>query len=99
MKSFLKKNKNKSVVLDIPLLMENKILKKKLYLVFIDAKYSKIRKKLVKRPGFNNKIYKIMKKNQLPLITKKKASDIIIKNNFKKREIIKQINKIKKNIQ
>ena len=44
-------------------------------------------------------IYKIMKKNQLPLITKKKASDIIIKNNFQKREIIKQINKIKKNIQ
>ena len=96
LKSFLKKNKNKSVVLDIPLLMENKILKKKLYLVFIDAKYSKIRKKLINRPGFNNKIYKIMKKNQLPLITKKKASDIIIKNNFKKREIIKQINKIKK---
>ena len=37
-----------------------------------------------------------MKKNQLPLITKKKAKDIIIKNNFKKGEIIKQINKIKK---
>ena len=98
LKNFLKINKNKNVVLDIPLLMENKIMKKKLYLVFIDAKYSKIRRKLIKRPGFNNKIYKIMKKNQLPLIIKKKRSDTIIKNNFKKVGIMKQINSIKKTL-
>ena len=73
-------------------------MKKKLYLVFIDAKYSKIRRKLIKRPGFNNKIYKIMKKNQLPLIIKKKRSDTIIKNNFKKVGIMKQINSIKKTL-
>ena len=39
MNKFLKKNKNKKfVVLDIPLLLENKINQKKDILVFVDSK-------------------------------------------------------------
>ena len=39
MKNFIKKNKNKKiVVLDIPLLMENKINKKNDIIIFVDAK-------------------------------------------------------------
>ena len=98
LKKFLKKNYKKNVILDIPLLLENKILREDLYLIFVEAKQSIIKKKLHKRPGFNNKIYKIMKKSQFPLTLKKRASDIIIKNNFRKVEILKQIYKIKKNL-
>ena len=50
MKNFFKKNKNKkAVVLDIPLLLENKINNKKDVLVFVEAKKKDIEKKLVKR--------------------------------------------------
>ena len=49
MNNFLSKNKSKKiVVLDIPLLIENKINKKKDVLVFIDAKKKEINKKLKK---------------------------------------------------
>ena len=95
LKIFLKKNQKKSIILDIPLLLENKILDKKLILIFVDAKSNLIRKKLQKRIGFNEKIYKIMKQNQLSLSKKKKKSNYIIKNNFKKNGILKQIKKIK----
>ena len=46
MKLFLKKNKNKKIViLDIPLLLENKINNKKDILVFVDSKKKDIEKK------------------------------------------------------
>ena len=46
MKLFLKKNKNKKIViLDIPLLLENKINNKKDILIFVDSKKSDILKK------------------------------------------------------
>ena len=45
MNNFIKKNKNKKfVILDIPLLIENKINKKNDILIFVDAK----KKKLIK---------------------------------------------------
>ena len=80
---FLKKNKNKKfVILDIPLLVENKLNKKSDIMIFIDAKKKDIKKRLNKRMGFNKKIIKQFKKLQLPLEIKKKKSDFIIKNNF-----------------
>ena len=72
MNNFLSKNKSKKiVVLDIPLLIENKINKKKDVLVFIDAKKKEINKKLKKRPNYNLKMFKKLKKLQLPLEVKK----------------------------
>jgi len=83
MNIFLKKNrKQKIVILDIPLLLENKINKKDDILVFVDAKKKLIFKKLRSRPNFNPKLIKKFKKIQLPLEYKKKRSQFIIKNNF-----------------
>jgi dephospho-CoA kinase len=93
MNIFLKKNKNKMIViLDIPLLLENKINKKKDILIFIQSKKSEVLKRLNKRPNFNKKLLKKFKKIQLPLDYKKKRSQFIIKNDFTKRSVIKGIN-------
>ncbi|MBC8303939.1 MAG: dephospho-CoA kinase, partial [Pelagibacterales bacterium] len=99
MNNFLNKNKNKKiVVLDIPLLIENKINKKKDVLVFIDAKKKEINKRLKKRPNYNLKMFKKLKKLQLPLEVKKKESNFIIKNNFKSSSIKKSVRILKRKI-
>ena len=88
LKTFLKKNKNKKlVVLDIPLLLENKINEKKDILIFVDSTISKIEKNLKKRANFNRKLYNKFKKIQFSKIYKKKKSNFIIKNNFTKKSI------------
>ena len=74
MNIFLKKNKKKKIViLDIPLLLENKINKKKDILVFVQSKKVEILKRLRKRENFNLKIKKKFKKIQLPREYKKKS--------------------------
>jgi len=99
MKNFIKKNKNrKIVVLDIPLLIENKINKKNDILVFVDANSKVIYKRLKKRANFNYKVVKKLKKLQLPLETKKKKSDFVIKNNFMNKSLKKNVKKIIKTI-
>ena len=88
MNDFLKKNKNKNfIVLDVPLLLENKINKKKDILVFVESKKSEILRRLKKRKNFNMKILTNFKKIQLPLVLKKNKSQFIIKNNFKKNSV------------
>tara|TARA_B110000014_G_C19914239_1_gene473070 strand:+ start:107 stop:685 length:579 start_codon:yes stop_codon:yes gene_type:complete len=83
MGSFIKRNKNKKIiVLDIPLLLENKLEKKNYILVYLDSKKKDINKRLKKRPNFNPKIIKQLKKLQLPLEYKKKKSHFVIKNTF-----------------
>ena len=73
MNDFLKKNKHKKlVVLDVPLLLENKINKKKDILIFVESKRSEILKRLKKRKNFNLKILNDFKKIQLSLASKKK---------------------------
>ena len=99
MNLFLKKNKNKKfVILDIPLLLENKINKKKDILVFVESKRPDINKRLKKREGYNKEIIKNFKKIQLSLDYKKKVSHFIIKNNFMKKPVKKDIKKILKKI-
>ena len=96
--NFFKKNKNKKmVILDIPLLIENKINKKNYILVFVDANKKKIQKRLKKRSNYNPKIFYKLKKLQLPLEFKKKKSTFILKNNFKSSSIKKNV-KVLKNI-
>ena len=99
MKKFIKKNKNKKIiVLDIPLLLENGINKKADVLVYIDANPKKLKKMLVKRRSFNKKITKRFKNLQLPLEYKKKKSHFVIKNNFESQSFKKDVNRILKNI-
>ena len=99
MNNFLKKNKHtKLVVLDIPLLLENKINKKKDILIFVESRKSEILRRLKKRKNFNLKILNDFKKIQLSLASKKKKSQFIIKNNFKKNSVKIKIKEIKKNL-
>ena len=99
MNNFTKKNKsNKFIILDIPLLMENKINKKSDILIFVDAKKKEINKRLKKRSNINLEIVKKFKRLQLPLEFKKKQSNFIIKNNFRNNFIKKNVKKMLKKI-
>ena len=100
LKNFLKKNKNKKIViLDIPLLLENKINKKEDVLVYVQSKKSSISKNLKKRKNFNLKLLKKFKAIQLPINHKKKISHFIIKNNFTKKSVNDGIKNILKYIE
>ena len=80
MNKFINKNKKKKmIVLDIPLLLENKIKKKDFILVFVDAKKKNIIKNLKKRKNYNLKIIKILRKYQLLLKYKKKNQILLLK--------------------
>ncbi|MDA9604821.1 dephospho-CoA kinase [Candidatus Pelagibacter sp.] len=99
MNIFLKSNKNKKIViLDIPLLLENKINNKKDILVFVESKKSDILKRLKKRNNFNHRLYKKFKNIQLPPNFKKKKSQFVIKNDFTKKSVNMGIKKIIKEI-
>ena len=94
---FLIKNKNKKIViLDIPLLLENKINKKKDILVYIESRKIDILRRLKKRKNFNSILLKKFKKIQLPLAYKRKNSRFIIKNEFTKKSVKDDIKKILK---
>ena len=83
MNLFLKKNKKKkAVILDVPLLLENKLNQDTDVIVFVDVKKQLLLKRLKKRDGYNPKIIDLMKKIQIPADQKKLAADIIIENNF-----------------
>ena len=99
MNKFLIKNKNKKIViLDIPLLLENKINKKEDVLVFVQSKQLDILKRLKKRPNFNQKLLKKFKDIQYPIKYKKKKSNFIIKNDYTKKTVNEAINNILKEL-
>ena len=92
MNNFIKKNRNKKfVILDIPLLIENKLNKKNDILIFVDAKKKEIKKRLKKR---HNISVKILKKFQLPIEIKKKRADFIVKNNFRNNSVKKNVKRV-----
>ena len=99
MNIFLKKNENKKIViLDIPLLLENKINKKKDILVFVDSKRRDIQKRLIKRKNFNRRLLKKFETIQFSSKYKKRKSNFIIKNDFTKKNIKKDIKNILRKI-
>jgi len=99
MNLFFKKNKHKKmVILDIPLLVENKLYDKKFFLIFVQSKINEINKRLKKRPFYNKNIINNLRKLQKPLTYKKKISNYVIKNNFKPLSLRKEIKKIKREI-
>ena len=99
MNNFLKKNyKSKMVVLDIPLLIENKMYDKNFVLIFIKAKKSHINKKLKERSNYNKVLIKNFRKLQTSIKIKKKLSHYVIKNNFKLSNIKKNVTFVKKQI-
>ena len=95
LKLFLKKNRNeKVIILDIPLLLENKINNKNDILVFVDSKKIEIEKRLKKRLNFNRKLINKFKKIQFSSVYKKRKSNFIIKNNFNQNSLNKSIKTI-----
>ena len=95
MKIFIKKNRNqKIIILDIPLLLENKIYNKKDILVFVESKKKDIEKRLIKRKNFNRKLFNKFKKIQFPSSYKKSKSHFVIKNDFKKKYVKNEIKNI-----
>ena len=99
LKSFLNKNKkNKIIVLDIPLLIENKLYNKKDILIFVKSNQNKVIKRLRKRKNYNKKILLNLKKNQANLLKKRKLANYIVDNNFSPNIMKKKINSLKKKI-
>ena len=99
MKKFLKEKINsKIVILDIPLLIENKLYRKGDILVFVNSNKSKIISRLKKRKNFNKKVFKNLKNNQVTLLRKKKLANYLIDNNHSPNIMRKKIKILKNKI-
>ena len=99
LKSFLNKNKkNKIIVLDIPLLIENKLYNKKDILIFVKSNQNKVINRLRKRKNYNKKILLNLKKNQANLLKKRKLANYIVDNNFSPNIMKKKISLLKNKI-
>ena len=99
MKLFLNKNKeSKIIILDIPLLIENKLYNKKDILIFVKSNQNKVINRLKKRKNYNAKILLNLRKNQTKLLKKRKLANYIIDNNFSVNIMRKKINSLKNKI-
>ena len=99
MKKFVTKNKKcEMIIFDIPLLIENKLNKKKDIIIFIKSKKSKVLNRLKKRTNFNEKLIRKLKENQVILSKKRKMADYVIDNNFSANVMKKKVKLIKKKI-
>ena len=99
MKKFLNKNKNsKILVLDVPLLVENKLYNKNDILIFVKSNKKKILKRLKERPNYNKDVLEKLVENQVILSKKKKLANYIVDNNFTAKIMKKKIKTLKKKI-
>ena len=99
MKLFLNRNKkSKIVILDIPLLVENKLYNKKDILIFVKCNQKKVIKRLKKRKNYNKKVLINLKKNQVDLLKKRKLANYIVDNNFSPNIMKKKISLLKNKI-
>tara|TARA_B100001121_G_scaffold307270_1_gene328374 strand:- start:1309 stop:1896 length:588 start_codon:yes stop_codon:yes gene_type:complete len=99
MKLFLNKNKkNKIIVLDIPLLIENKLYSNRDILIFVKSNQNKIINRLKKRKNYNEKIILNLRKNQANLLKKRKLANYIVDNNFSPNIMRKKIKYLKQRI-
>ena len=99
MNTFLNKKKNsKIIILDIPLLIENKLNKKNDVLIFVKTNRKKIIERLKKRPNFSMKIFRSLNENQLNLSKKRRIANYIIDNNYSPNIMKKKINVLKKTV-
>ena len=96
--NFLEKNKNKKlVILDVPLLIENKLFKFVDIFVYIKTKSGAFNSRIVKRKNLDHLFLKILRKQQVGEKIKEGYADFVIFNNSKsavKLQIKNIINKI-----
>ena len=86
------------VVLDVPLLIENKLNKKGDILILVKTKRSKIIKRLKKRKNYNKKILDKLRSSQSSLLKKERLSNYVVDNNFSANIMKKNIKVLKKKI-
>ena len=86
------------IVLDIPLLLENKLNKKNDILVFVNTQKKNILARIKKRKYYDKKILKYLKQNQSNLIKKRKLANYVIDNNFTPNIMKQKVNLLKKKI-
>ena len=99
MKLFVNKNKkSKIIILDIPLLIENKLYNEKDIIIYVNADKNKIINRLKKRKNYNKKIFLNLRKNQSNLLKKRKLANYIVDNNFSPNIMRKKINLLKNKI-
>ena len=86
------------IVLDVPLLIENKLNKKNDILIFINTQKKKILARVKKRKYYDKKILKYLKQNQSNLLKKKKLANYVIDNNFAPSIMKHKVNLLKNKI-
>ena len=86
------------MVLDIPLLIENRLYKKTDVLIYINTPQKIINRRLKKRGNYNKKILNILESQQLKKNKKIGLCKFVITNSLSKNNIYKKIKKIKKEI-
>jgi dephospho-CoA kinase len=95
---FLEKNKNKKlVILDVPLLIENKLFKFVDIFVYIKTKSGPFNTRILKRKNLDQSFLKILRKQQVGEKIKEGYADFVIFNNSKskvKLQVKNIINKI-----
>ena len=96
-RAFIKKNKkqkNKIIVLDTPLLFENKINKICNYVILVKAPQKKRIRRILKRPGMTKTKAKKIISRQMEDKRKEKLADFIVKTSFGKWYSIGTVDKI-----
>ena len=93
-KKFFKKNKDKLIFFEIPLLFENNLQKKFNYIICVKAPFKIQRKRIMKRENMNEEKFNFFLKRQYPIIKLEKKSDFIILTNAAKENVKKQISRI-----
>ena len=92
MKSFMKLKKGKKIkLLEIPLLIESKLMKYFDIVIFVCAKKN-IRIKRYTSAGGNKKIFTVLEKRQTSTRIKIKKSDFVIYNNKSLKNLKKKVN-------
>jgi len=96
---FLQKKKNsKMIILDIPLLIENKLYVKGDVLIYIKTSKSKIISRIKKRRNYDKKIINKLNSNQTSLLKKMKLANYIVDNNSSPNIMKNKIKKLRKKI-
>lgn len=99
LKIFVKKyKKTEIVVLDIPLLIENKLNNKDDILIFVKSNKKKILSRLKKRRNYNKKLMRNLNENQALLSKKKKLANFVVDNDFRPNIMKKKIKFLKNKI-
>ncbi len=98
MYQFLKKNKKKRLVfLEIPLLIENKLMKNFDTIIFIKAKKSIRLKRFIKKGG-DKRLFNTLSDKQLSDVEKAKFSDVIVVNDGNLKIFKRNLSDIIKNL-